>query len=76
MYGRPFVLPQLELFTGHDEEVEKTLAEYMVKMLTSREISSVCSRWTCGGISKRIFSLWGDFKALGHKLSLEKLWRL
>ena len=44
MYGRPFVLPQLELFTGHDEEVEKTLAEYMVKMLTSREISSVCSR--------------------------------
>ena len=30
-----------ELFTGHDEEREETLAEYLVKMLTSREISSV-----------------------------------
>ena len=32
-----------ELFTGHDEEREETLADYMLKMLTSREISSVNS---------------------------------
>ena len=42
IYGRPFVLPQLKLFTRRDEEKEET-AEYIVKMLTSKEISSVLS---------------------------------
>jgi len=48
----PVVLPQLKPFSRHDEEREETLAVYMVEMLTSRNISSVCSRWTCGGIYK------------------------
>ena len=31
------------MFSRHDEEREETLADYMVKMLTSREISLVNS---------------------------------
>ena len=43
MYGRPYQIPQLKPFQRPEEEREQTLADYMAKMLITREVSSANS---------------------------------